>query len=103
MRQGIRTTLTEHRFPFIVEKSDAECTTNLMLQGAIFSLGGLAHVAIEVAMGIADDVTSISPKFIKYELWRFHSASDDVTFTRHRQFTIFKEIIKKVKSSLIST
>lgn len=94
IKYGTRTTLTELKFPFVAEKSDNEFTGNVILQGAVGAFGGLAYVAIEIAMTLCDDVASILPKLVKYELEKFHDMFKNAKLTKAKKDSTFKVIVK---------
>lgn len=94
IKYGTRTTLTELKVPYQAEKSDNEYMGNVVLQGIIGSFGGLAYVAIEVAMTLADDVASILPKIVKYELEKFRDMLKNVKLSKAKKDSTFKVIVK---------
>lgn len=99
IRRGTRTTLTDLKFPFVVEKSDTEFYLNAFIQAAVVLLGGLAYVSIEVVMGLAHDVASISPKITNYELEKFREMMKDEKLTKAKKYETFKDIVKQALSS----
>lgn len=92
---GIRTTLTELTFPFIPEDSNAEFVGNLIFQALALVLAGLAYVALEIAMQLANDLASIAPKLVQYELEIFRDMIDDTKLTKADLVPTFRNIIKE--------
>lgn len=52
LAQGIKTTATQVKFPFIDENSDVEFIGNLLFQLIVFGHGFIAYIGLEVVMSI---------------------------------------------------
>lgn len=65
--QGIKTTTTEVKFPFIDEKSDTEFIVNLILQWTILIHGFFVYVGIEIMMLLIENVAIVVPKLTEHE------------------------------------
>lgn len=95
IKYGTRTTLTEVKFPVVTEDSNAEYIDNLILQALALTVGGLVHIAIEVAMELADSLSAIITKLVEYDLVKFRGKIEDKSFTRVQLRLMFKNIIKE--------
>lgn len=92
---GTRTTLTEVKFPFITEDSDAEYTGNLIFQAIVLTIGGMVLISFEVALHLADSLSSIVPKYIGYYLGKFRMDIADKRTTKAQLCFTFKNICKE--------
>lgn len=99
IRRGTRTTLTDLKYPFVAEKSDTEFFLNAFLQAAVVILGGLAYVSIEIVMGLAHDIASISPKLTNYELRKFRNMMKNKKITKAQKDAALKHIVKEALHS----
>lgn len=99
IRRGTRTTLTDLKYPFVAEKSDIEFYLNVFFQAAVVLLGGLAYVSIEIVMGLAHDIASISPKLTNFELRKFHNMMQNKKISKARKDAALKHIVKEALHS----
>lgn len=66
--QGIKTTATQVKFPFLDESSNYEFVGNFLLQSVIMGHGFIGYFAMKVAMDICTDFISASQKLLQYRL-----------------------------------
>lgn len=66
--QGVKTTATQVKFPFINENSNDEFIGNLLLQSVLFGHGFAAYIGLEVGMDIIAGFVTVSRKLLQYRL-----------------------------------
>lgn len=96
---GVKSTITELKFPFIEEKSNDEFIGNVAVQIGIGGIGLLAYTGIEIAVGLLDDVASISPKLVKNELKKFDALVKSKRLNELQIQYIFRNIVKQTLNS----
>lgn len=93
--QGIRTTATEVKFPFIDENSDAEFIGNLLLESVIAVHGLAGYVGLEVGMDICTNLVSVSQKLLEYRLLILDEQHEKISSTHPQK--LFKNVIQQVQ------
>lgn len=68
LSQGIKTTATEMKFPFISENSDAQFIGNFVFQSIVLGHGLIAYIGLEVGMNICTDLISVTQNLLEYRL-----------------------------------
>lgn len=66
--QGIKTTATQVKFPFIDENSDAEFIGNFIFQSVIMIHGFIGYIGLEVGMNICTDLISVTQNLLEYRI-----------------------------------
>lgn len=77
---GTKTTLTQLKFPFIDEGSNAEFVANLLLQTGIVIHGFLGYIGLEIGTSIESDFISVARKLLEYKLSKLETQYEDGVF-----------------------
>lgn len=94
--QGIKTTVTELKLPFIDENSDAEFIGNLLFQSVIVGHGFAGYVGLEVGMDICTDFVSVSQKLFKFRLLILDDQHEEISLTELPK--LVKNVIEQVRT-----
>lgn len=99
IKYGVRSTATELKFPFIEEKSNNEFLGNVAVQIGLCGFGMLAYTGIEIAMGLLDDVISISPRLVVNELKNLDAMVKSKRLNDLQIHYTFRNIVKQTLNS----
>lgn len=91
--QGIKTTTTEVKFPFIDEKSDTEFILNLILQLTILIHGFFVYVGIEIMMMLIENVAIVIPKLTDHEFRQSIEKYEQNEISKHQLRLEFRNIV----------
>ena len=92
---GIKTSTTELRIPFTDENSNDEFISNIFLQLVVFFIGTCGYLGMEVLMTIFENVVTISPKIVEFELEKLHIKQKSMESTEQQVHVHFKNIVKQ--------
>lgn len=97
--EGIRTTTTEVRIPFIEEDSDYEFMINIILMSVVGFHGMLGYIVVEVAIELFGDINTIAPKLIKYKLKKLDDAVESKRYNELQISLTIVDICKQAEDS----
>lgn len=92
--EGIKTTTTELKFPFIAEQSTTEYIMNVIVQCIIGAIGVTTFVGTEIVMNLIDDCATVSPKLVKFKLQELSKQIENECLTEKQLKITFRDILK---------
>lgn len=96
---GTLVSTTELRIPFVTEGSTLEFVMNLLLQLNIYVHGITMYIGIEVLVSIIENIVTILPKLVKYDLRKLISNQNLKKFSEHQSRVYFTNIVHEILDS----
>lgn len=97
IHNGSKTTLTQIKFPFIFESSNAEFIANLLLQFVITVHGFLGYIGLEIGTTVKTDFITVSRKLLGYKLKSMDLQYEDGTLIDSQLFFELRKIIHVIR------